>query len=232
MTPSLTPSPISTPESYTPPTANGVVPTHPLEPSTSSSSVNEHHHNHHMHIPFLHHNHNHSPPLSSSSDRHKSPSLLNELLHPIQSHKSHSDTNLPKPGSIASDKNNYMSDEALAEDLEVEEMVERQDSIGSHHHRQDDGVGELNNRMGALLLPSREGINGHVPDSKHTSGSSTPSDQYALGPGNAVVPPPRGGIQYTADELISSQPKGRKKSSKQRFAERQVGKLRSEMVCR
>lgn len=114
--------------------------------------------------------------------------------------------------SIASNPNNYLSDEALEQDLALEEMASRQNSIGSGHHREEDGVPDLSS-----LNLGNGGTNGH-----RSSFSSLPPPPP---PKQAAAP-----TQVTADQLAYGKEdsggfgfKGKKKSSKQRFAERQVG---------
>lgn len=95
----------------------------------------------------------------------------------------------------------------------MEEMASRQNSIGSGHHRENDGVPDLS----SLNLGNGAGTNGH-----RGSFSDLPPPP----------PPKQAGAptQVTADQLAYGKEdsggfgfKGKKKSSKQRFAERQVG---------
>jgi hypothetical protein len=109
-----------------------------------------------------------------------------------------------------------MSDEALQQDLVVEEMMEREKSIGSGTHKMEDNVGSLGSSPATSMLPPPPpgGLNG------------------ATGHRSPPPPPPKGGGMYpvqrmTADELIygdGPNTGGKKKSSKQKFAERQVRK--------
>ena len=160
---------------------------------------------HHLHIPFLHRHSNHD-------ERHLS--------------KSNSDNALDSSTSIASDPANYMSDEALKEDLEVEEMVERQQSIGSGRNHAAYGVGDLTDGMSGLTPPSGGGRvdRGVKPESMMMMNGDVPEQMAFEGRGNAVIPPPRGAVdlQMTAEEMMAGGPTGKKKSSKQKFAERQV----------
>ena len=117
--------------------------------------------------------------------------------------------------SIASDPNNYMSDEAIQQDLAVEEMMDREKSIGSGMHRMQDGVDSLGSSpANSMPPPPPGGFNGAL-------GYMSPPPP----------PPPKGGGMYpaqqmTADELMYGEGPnsrgGKKKSSKQKFAERQV----------
>lgn len=135
---------------------------------------------------------------------------LKKLLSPTSSASStpnQSGTSLSQQvsgTSIASNPDNYMSDEALQQDLAVEEMLDREKSIGSGTHRAQDGVLDLAYEGGA----SGAGM-GSVPP----------------------PPPPAGGGMYapqqmTAEALMFGDEGGggggKKKSSKQRHAERQV----------
>lgn len=107
-----------------------------------------------------------------------------------------------------------MSDEAVQQDLAVEEMMEREKSIGSGHHRVEDGVGSLGSSPANSMPPP-------------PAGGSNGAPGYMSPP-----PPPQassGGMypaqQVTADELMYGNGPGnggKKKSSKQKFAERQV----------
>lgn len=122
-----------------------------------------------------------------------------------------------------------MSDEAVEQDLAIEEMMSRGQTIGNGMSRSQDGIHDL------------EGVN-------HINSVPPPSvgleDQKLAGhrppppPPVASPPPPSGGMyapqQVTAERLMygdESAGKGKKKSSKQRFAERQVSELPVSLFC-
>lgn len=154
---------------------------------------------------------------------------LKKLLSPNSSEPSTPAQNGLTPvdssASIASNPSNYMSDEALQQDLEVEAMIERGQSIGTGDHRAQNGLDDL----------SPSGHSGLPPPPAGASATSPPT----LGKGQNLnghrppPPPPTGGMynpqQVTAEQLMfgnadngGSGGGGKKKSSKQRFAERQV----------
>jgi len=119
-----------------------------------------------------------------------------------------------------------MSDEALQQDLEVEAMIERGQTIGTGDHRAQNGLNDLG-PSGSSSVP---------PPPPPATGTSLPP----LGKGHDLdghrppPPPPTAGMyapqQVTAEQLMfgdggdgaSGARGGKKKSSKQRFAERQV----------
>lgn len=137
-------------------------------------------------------------------------------------------TPVASASSIASNPNNYMSDEALQQDLEVEEMMDRERSIGSGMNHVRDGVDLSPGGASTGSVPpppppklgSGHDLNGHRPP--------PPPPPHAA----AMVPPQ----QMTAEQLMFGNGGnggggggggggGKKKSSKQRFAERQVGSV-------
>jgi len=76
---------------------------------------------------------------------------LKKLLSPNSSEPSTPAQNGLTPvdssASIASNPSNYMSDEALQQDLEVEAMIERGQSIGTGDHRAQNGLDEQGSEL-------------------------------------------------------------------------------------
>lgn len=116
--------------------------------------------------------------------------------------------------SIASDPNNYLTDQQLQQDLAVEEMIEREDSIGTGDARQADGVGELHVRNGLETGMS-------VPPPAGAELGSSPSRQLSRSP---PAPPPKTGLFHGGALTSGFGGAGKKKSSKQKFEERQARK--------
>lgn len=143
--------------------------------------------------------------------------------------------------SIVSDPANYMSDQALEQDLQLEAMAERQGSIGSGLHREQDGVGDLSSlslddrasSTGASASASASQSQSALHSSSHVSVQSAGSGTHHVSPNHRPAPPPPvpagGGGMYGARQAMTAEGlmyggegKKKKKSSKQRFEERQV----------
>lgn len=190
-----------------------------------------------------------SPPSSSATsptpgpEPHKSGSFaegISNLLHPGSHHHKSNSTGQAQaqaPGvtsgepvhpissaqsgdSVASNPNNYMTDEQLEQDLVLEEMAERQGSIG---HQSPPGG------SGGPAPVSTQGLS-------HAQ-SAPPQLPPSAGASHPAPPPPvdqgKSGGMY-GHGLFGGNGNGsgsKKKSSKQKFAERQVGPKRAVMCC-
>ena len=112
-----------------------------------------------------------------------------------------------------------MSDEAIAQDLAVERMIDRGQEIGSGTHRQEDGVGNLNGGPGDVSSVPPPNVGGGMSEQPIHQARPTPqqvtAEQCAWGDGGSGTNSPNGGLGGG----------GKKKSSKQRFAERQARRL-------
>jgi len=119
--------------------------------------------------------------------------------------------------SIASDRGNYLTDKELNNEAVLEEMESREEMIGNGVHRQEDGLGKLAVSPGAMPMP--RGMGGMMEGQE--GGVLSPRPQVHA---QHVAPQ-----QMTAEELMFGDADGvagkggMKKSSKQRFEERQVG---------
>jgi hypothetical protein len=165
-----------------------------------------------------------APSTSSNQPPHKSSSFSN-FLHPHSSehHKSNSTGQLAPPAggvgapiqpinsansssSIASDPSNYLTDQQLEQDLIVEEMVNREGSIGHQG------------------LPQAGGGHGE------RSGSTVSAPPQLPPPPPAASEKPSGGMYGGNLFGHGGGGGGKKKGSKQKFAERQVSAICSYTV--
>ena len=153
-----------------------------------------------------------------------------------KSNSLHPSASMTSPSSIASDPNNYLSDKELREDLVVEEMRQREHIIGNGSHRTENGVGDLAaspENVRASDVPPSVGVSAILKADLENGSISPPVPFMGAANGNlglAHQPVPQ--MPPTSERIIaermlatneSSAVQGeQKKSSKQRFEERQV----------
>jgi hypothetical protein len=109
--------------------------------------------------------------------------------------------------SIASDRGNYLTDKELNNEAVLEEMESREEMIGNGVHRQEDGLGKLAG-MGGMMEGQEGGVLSPRPQvhAQHVAPQQMTAEELMFGDADGVAG--KGGM---------------KKSSKQRFEERQVG---------
>jgi hypothetical protein len=171
-----------------------------------------------------------STPSDSAVESPKSSGISN-LLHPhshSEHHKSHSTGEMSAPtadaihpvasnqsaSSIASNPSNYLTDQQLEQDLELEAMAERQGSIGHSAPPVDLSQGQAGGgHHHAASAPAL------LPPTGLSSGQGAPPP-----PAAPAAEKPSGGM-YGNNMFGGGGGGGKKKGSKQKFAERQVGHI-------
>ena len=159
-----------------------------------------------------------------------------------ESNSLHPSSSMTSASSIASDPNNYLSDKELKDDLVLEEMRQREQVIGNGMHGAEHGVGHIVANPGnvrASNVPPPVGIS-TILNANLEDGSTVPpaplvgvvnGQQGALHQPVPQVPlsgvPPPTSEQMDPEHLLygnesSHVQGGQRKSSKQKFEERQV----------